>query len=81
MKIFAKVAASLYQLTSKKIKKKKVPMPKKLIEAFDSLESALCSEPVVAYLTSNRTFTLIVDAATGSEEEKGGCQLEMQVAC
>jgi hypothetical protein len=32
----------------------------------------LCSEPVIAYPRSDRTFSLIVDAATGTVDEKGG---------
>jgi hypothetical protein len=47
-------------------------MPEKAIEAFDDLKGAMCSEPVVAYPWSNRTVSLIVDAATGIEDEKGG---------
>jgi hypothetical protein len=40
IKLFAKVAAPLYQLLSKESKLKKGPMPEKAIEAFDNLKSA-----------------------------------------
>jgi hypothetical protein len=47
-------------------------MAEKAIEAFYNLKGPLCSEPVVEYPRSSRTFSLIVGAATGNEEEKGG---------
>jgi hypothetical protein len=42
-------------------------MPDEELEAFETLKTALCSDPVIAYPRSDRTFSLIVD-----EEEKGG---------
>jgi hypothetical protein len=50
----------------------KGPLPEKAQEAFDTLKNALYSEPVIAFPRSDRTFYLIVDAATGTEDEKGG---------
>jgi hypothetical protein len=44
----------------------------KSIRGFQKSENALCSEHVIAYLRSDRTFSLFVDAATGTEEEKCG---------
>jgi hypothetical protein len=40
--------------------------------SFQQLKSALCSEPVVVYPRSDRCYSLIVDAATGTPEAKGG---------
>jgi hypothetical protein len=40
------------------------------LEAFETLKKALCSEPVIAYPRSDRIFSLIVDAATGTEDKK-----------
>jgi hypothetical protein len=48
-------------------------MPDKALEALTTLKTTLFSEPVIAYLRSERTFSLIVDKATGTKEEKGGC--------
>jgi hypothetical protein len=50
----------------------KGPMPEKAMEAFETLKNELCSEPVIAYPRSDGTFSLIVDAATSTEVEKGG---------
>jgi hypothetical protein len=40
-------------------------------EAFDTLKKSLCSEPVIAYQTSDRTYGLLVDAATGTADKPG----------
>jgi hypothetical protein len=41
----------------------------KAFEAFKALKTALCNETVISYPRSDRTFFLIFDAATGTDEE------------
>jgi hypothetical protein len=77
------VASPLYYLQSKELTWKKGPLPEKALNAFETLKNALCSEPVIAYPRSDRTFSLIVDAATGKKKKKGGlgeiiCQTDKQ---
>jgi hypothetical protein len=47
-------------------------MPEKDEKSFQLLKSALYSEPVIAYPKSDKVYSLIVDAATGNPEAKGG---------
>ena len=71
IKNFAQVASPLYILT----RKDKAFNGKYTDEenaAFETLKKTLCSEPVMAYPRSDRTYALLVDAATGTSEKPGG---------
>ncbi len=48
----------------------KLPAPD--LQAFNELQFALCSEPVVNYPRKDRPYALIVDASTGGEKNEGG---------
>jgi hypothetical protein len=59
----------------------KGPITGKALEAFDTLMTMLCSELIMAYPRSDRTYALIVDASTGTDSIKGGigairCQID-----
>ena len=45
------------------------------MKAYNQLETALCSEPIVAYTRKNRPYSLIVDTSTGSDKTIGGMVL------
>ncbi|MGL6006554.1 RNase H-like domain-containing protein, partial [Aeromonas sobria] len=47
-------------------------MPKPALVAFKELQTALVSEPIVAYPRKDRPYALIVDASTGSQDTPGG---------
>ena len=42
--------------------------------AFKILNKMLCSKPVMAYTRLERTYILLVDAATGTSEKPGGIE-------
>jgi hypothetical protein len=71
IKNFSMVASPLYGLT-RKDKNFDGTYSKEENEAFDTLKKSLCSEPVMAYPTSDRTYGLLVDAATGTADKPGG---------
>jgi hypothetical protein len=47
-------------------------MPEEAENSFQQVKSALSSETVATYPRSDRVYLLIVDAATGTPEAKGG---------
>ena len=60
------------KLTSKEANWKDGILPPDCITAYNSLKTALISEPVVDYPRKNRPYSLIVDASTGTTEIAGG---------
>jgi hypothetical protein len=44
----------------------------KALEAFTLLKKMLCTEPIMAYPRSDRTYALIADASTSTETVEGG---------
>jgi hypothetical protein len=42
------------------------------LQAFQELQTYLCSEPIVDYPRQNRPYTLIIDASLGGEKKPGG---------
>ena len=71
IKNFAQVASPLYILTRKDKNFKGIYTDEEKA-AFENLKNYLCSEPVMSYPRSDRTFALLVDAATGTSEKPGG---------
>ena len=69
---FSSIAAPLNRLTSKKSGWSGGRLPPDALAAFYSLQKALISNPVVAYPRPDKPFSLIVDAATGGTDTKGG---------
>jgi len=69
---FSTIAGPLNTLTSKNSGWKGGPLPPDAKLAFHQLKDALCSNPVMAYPRMDRPFHLIVDAATGGQDTKGG---------
>jgi hypothetical protein len=45
-------------------------MPVKSFEEFMTFKTSLCREPVIAYARSDRTFSLVVDAAKELKKKK-----------
>ena len=72
IKDFARVAAPLYKLTRKDSDYKGGTLPKEAMDAYEILRKQLISEPVMAYPRSDRQYTLITDASTGSSTIEGG---------
>ena len=67
--------------TQKDSEYSKGPITGKALDAFENLKTMLCSEPVMAYPRSDRTYALIVDASTGTDTIEGGmgailCQID-----
>ena len=82
-KNFASIGAPLHKLTSIEVRWKGGDLPPDCLKAFQILKKTLCSEPVVAYPKKDRPYSLIVDAATGNDKNKGGlgailCQADMK---
>ena len=69
---FATIGAPLNKLTSKEANWKDGILPPDCIKAYNSLKTALITEPVVDYPRKNRPYSLIVDASTGTTEVAGG---------
>jgi hypothetical protein len=69
---FSQIASPLNWLTSKKVGWAGGKLPPDAMELFKKLQQALISNPVIAYPRPNQPFSLIVDAATGGAEMKGG---------
>ncbi len=81
IKDFARICEPLNKATRKDSDYTKGPITGKALEAFENLKSLLCSEPVMAYPRSDRTYALIVDASTGTDRIEGGmgailCQID-----
>ena len=72
VKDFAKLRAPLNKATRKDSPYKSGPITGEILEAYMELKKILCSEPVMAYPRGDRTYTLIVDASTGTAEIEGG---------
>ena len=72
VKNFALVSSPLTVLTKKDSPWKKGPLPPESYKAYRELQTILCSEPVVAYPRSNRTYALITDASLGDDKKPGG---------
>jgi len=69
---FSQIATPLNQLTRKDTVWRGGKLNDAALNAFNELKSALCSEPVVAYPRKDRQYSLIVDAATGNNENSEG---------
>ena len=69
---FSMVASHLTKLTCKNSGWRGGTLPPDALKAFNELKTALVSEPVVAYPRKDRPYALIVDAATGGENNAGG---------
>ena len=66
IKVFAKIAAPLYDLTSGDNKDKKsehIDLSPEALEAFDHLKAACLQAPILAFLDFNRPFLLEMDAS------------------
>jgi hypothetical protein len=72
IKDFARICEHLNKATRKDSEYVKSPISGKAIEAFETLKIMLCSEPIMAYPRSDRTYDLIVDACTGTNQIEGG---------
>ena len=71
-KDFARICEPLNKATRKDSDYIKGPITGKPFEAFTLLQTMLCSEPIMAYPRSDRTYALIVDASTGTDTVEGG---------
>ncbi len=81
IKDFARICEPLNKATRKDAEYKKGPITGKPLEAFETLKTLLCSEPIMAYPRADRTYALIVDASTGTSAIEGGmgailCQID-----
>ena len=65
-------AAPLFELTKKTSPWQKGRLPQAAMEAFEDLRSTLASAPIISYPDFRQKFTLSVDAASGSPDERGG---------
>jgi hypothetical protein len=72
IKDFARLCEPLNKATRKDAEYVKGPTTGKALEAFKNLQEMLCSEPIMAYPRSDRTYALIVDASTGTDQIEGG---------
>jgi len=72
VKNFALISSPLTVLTRKDSPWKKGPLPPEAFKAYRELQTILCSEPVVAYPRSDRTYALITDASAGDDKKPGG---------
>jgi hypothetical protein len=69
---FAQLTSPLTTLTKKDCSWKGGTLPPDALQAFQELQSYLCSEPVVDYPRRNRPYALIVDASLGDDKKPGG---------
>jgi Reverse transcriptase (RNA-dependent DNA polymerase)/RNase H-like domain found in reverse transcriptase len=69
---FTQIMSPLTQLTKKDSSWKRRPLPENALCAFRHLQSLLCSEPVLAYLRSDRHYALITDTSFSDENTEGG---------
>jgi hypothetical protein len=81
IKDFARICEPLNKATRKDSEYTRGPIIGKAFEAFNILRTMLCSEPIMAYPRSDRTYALIVDASTGTDAVEGGmgailCQID-----
>jgi ribonuclease HI len=73
VKGFTRVESDLNALTRQNTKWKEADgLPKRSKEAFEAIEAAISSRPVVAYPNNNDRFHLYVDAALGDSKDEGG---------
>lgn len=72
IKDFAIISSPLTKLTRKDAGYTGGELPPDALKAFHLLKNASCSNPVVDFPRSDRTYALIVDAATGTEHTEGG---------
>jgi hypothetical protein len=66
------IAAPLFRLTRKDSGYKGGTLPESAMRAFIKLRKQLVSEPVMAFPRTDRQYTLINNAATGTEDTPGG---------
>jgi hypothetical protein len=71
IKDFARICEPLNKATREEAEYTKGPITGKALEAFNTLKTMLCIEPIMAYPRSDRTNTLIVDASTGTDPVEG----------
>ncbi len=72
IKDFALITNPLFKLTRKDSGYKSGLLPEKALKAFFILQKQLTSEPVMAFLKSDRQYALITDVATGTADTLGG---------
>jgi hypothetical protein len=72
IKNFVIITAPLFRLTRKDSGYKGGPLPKEAMDSFCILKNLLVSEPVMAFPSVNRQYTLITDAATSPANIAGG---------
>ena len=70
--IFAQLTSPLTTLTKKDCSWKGGQLSPDALQAFQELQTYLCSEPIVDYPRQNRPYTLIIDASLGGEKKPGG---------
>jgi hypothetical protein len=71
IKDFVIIAAPLFKVTRKDSNYKLGMLPPDVLKAFHILKTQLTSEPVMAFLRSDRTYALIIDAAMGTADKPG----------
>ena len=71
MQDFAKRCAPLNKTTGKDSSYQKGPITGEALEAYQT-KKILCSEPLMTYPRSHRTYALIVDPSTGIAKLEGG---------
>ncbi len=74
IKDFARICDPLNKAKRKDSEYTKGPISGKALEAFMTLKSWLCSEPIMAYPRSDRTYAFIVDASKGTDSIEGGME-------
>ena len=72
VKNFAQITAPLTNLTKKSSGWKGGELPPEALTAFRTLQTKLCSEPILSYPRRDRHYCLITDAALGDENNSGG---------
>jgi hypothetical protein len=83
--IFAQLTSPLTTLTKKDCSWKGGQLSPDALQAFQELQTYLCSEPIVDYPRQNRPYTLIIDASLGDEKKPGAlapflCKLTQMVS-
>ncbi len=69
---FSKLSQHLTGLTTNTTQWKGGRLPPKAMHAYEEIKNILVSRPLLAYPDPTKKYYLMVDAATGSPEEKGG---------
>jgi hypothetical protein len=72
VKNFAQISGPLTRLTRKDTPWRSGPLPPDALQAFHSLQTMLCTEPILAFPRRDRPYGLITDAAVGDDKNEGG---------